>query len=131
MNLGVGAYRDDNLKPYPFKIVKKVEAEVVADKSIDMEYLPIDGWQPFVTAARKLILGKDSSAVKEERVASSQTISGTGSLRVGFDFVKRNNPGVVYMSNPTWGNHGAIAKEAGLEVKSYTYYEPKTRGLNF
>jgi len=25
VNLGIGAYRDDNGKPYPFEIVKKVE----------------------------------------------------------------------------------------------------------
>lgn len=114
MNLGVGAYRDENLKPYPFKIVKKVEAEVVADKSIDMEYLPIDGWTPFVEAARNLIIGKNSNAVKEGRVASSQAISGTGSLRVGFDFLKKYSPGTVYMSAPTWGNHGAVVIAAGL-----------------
>jgi aspartate/tyrosine/aromatic aminotransferase len=71
MNLGVGAYRDGNLKPYPFKIVKKVEAEIVADKSLDMEYLGIDGYGPFVTASRNLILGKDSDSVKSGRVASS------------------------------------------------------------
>jgi aspartate aminotransferase len=28
VNLGIGAYRDDNGKPYIFKIVKKVEEEV-------------------------------------------------------------------------------------------------------
>jgi aspartate/tyrosine/aromatic aminotransferase len=70
MNLGVGAYRDENLKPYPFKIVKKAEAEVIADKSLDMEYLPIDGYAPFVTAARNLILGADTPAVKNGCVAS-------------------------------------------------------------
>jgi len=36
-----------------------VEKEVIADKSLDMEYLGIDGYAPFVEAARNLILGKD------------------------------------------------------------------------
>ena len=29
INLGIGAYRDDNGKPYIFKIVKKVEEEIL------------------------------------------------------------------------------------------------------
>lgn len=43
-NLGVGAYRDNEGKPYVFPIVRKVEAEIVNDHSIDKEYLPIDGY---------------------------------------------------------------------------------------
>jgi len=29
------------------------------------------------------------------------------------------------------GNHNDIIKVAGLNVKPYPYYNPKTRGLNF
>jgi len=29
INLGIGAYRDDNGKPYIFKVVKKVEEEIL------------------------------------------------------------------------------------------------------
>lgn len=47
MNLGVGAYRDDNEKPYVFQVVRKVEQELANDKSLDKEYLPIDGYAPF------------------------------------------------------------------------------------
>lgn len=35
VNLGVGAYRDDNLKPVVFSIVRKVEEQIVADKSLN------------------------------------------------------------------------------------------------
>jgi len=45
MNLGVGAYRDDNEKPYVFKTVKKAE-EMILGK-FDKEYLTIDGWPVF------------------------------------------------------------------------------------
>lgn len=34
VNLGVGAYRDDNGKPYVFKVVRKVEHEIVNDHSL-------------------------------------------------------------------------------------------------
>lgn len=42
VNLGIGAYRDNNGKPYVFPIVKKVELEIVNDKSLDKEYA-LDG----------------------------------------------------------------------------------------
>ena len=70
VNLGIGAYRDDNGKPYPFNIVKKVE-KLMIDQKLDKEYLPIDGNQSFVTAARKLILGADAEVIKTNSVASS------------------------------------------------------------
>ena len=41
VNLGVGAYRDDNLKPVVFKIVRKMEEELIADKSLNMVSLEI------------------------------------------------------------------------------------------
>ena len=34
VNLGVGAYRDDNGKPYVFKVVRKVEQEIVNDPNM-------------------------------------------------------------------------------------------------
>jgi len=40
-------------------------------------------------------------------------------------------PGDVYVSNPTWGNHNAIIGDSGLKVKSYPYFDPATKGLNF
>lgn len=35
VNLGVGAYRDDNNKPYIFKVVKKVEQQIINDPSLN------------------------------------------------------------------------------------------------
>ena len=36
VNLGVGAYRDDDLKPVVFSVVRKVQEQIVADKSLNM-----------------------------------------------------------------------------------------------
>jgi aspartate/tyrosine/aromatic aminotransferase len=32
-----------------------------------------------------------------------QSISGTGALKIGFDFLARNGYKNLYVSNPTWG----------------------------
>ncbi len=46
LNLGVGAYRDEELKPVVFSAVKKAESAVVSAGG-DKEYLPIAGLQEF------------------------------------------------------------------------------------
>jgi aspartate aminotransferase len=35
INLGVGAYRDDNEKPYVFNVIRKVEKEIANDHTMD------------------------------------------------------------------------------------------------
>ena len=41
MNLGVGAYRDDDGKPWVLPVVSKVEKQIALDSSLNHEYLPI------------------------------------------------------------------------------------------
>jgi len=36
----------------------------------------------------------------------------------------------IFIPNPTWGNHGAIIKDAGLVANSYRYFDKKTNGLD-
>ena len=51
-----------------------------------------------------------------------QSLSGTGSLRVGAEFISKFLPGItVYLSNPTWGNHRNIFADAGVEWKYYRW----------
>ena len=56
--------------------------------TITQEYIPIDGIPGFVKGSQKLIFGKDANVIKDNRIATIQTLSGTGALRTGFDFIK-------------------------------------------
>lgn len=132
INLGVGAYRDDNGKPYVLPSVHKAE-EIMAKKGLDKEYAPISGPADFCKNSIELALGSDSEEVKAGSNATVQAISGTGALRVGCAFLSSFFPGPkdIYLPSPSWGNHTPIGKHAGLNVKSYKYYDPKTCGLDF
>ncbi|KAK2978901.1 hypothetical protein RJ640_012509 [Escallonia rubra] len=73
-----------------------------------------------------------SPAIQENRVTTVQCLSGTGSLRVGAEFLaKHYHQRTIYIPMPTWGNHPKVFTLAGLSVKTYRYYDPATRGLNF
>ncbi|KAG4194598.1 hypothetical protein ERO13_A06G063900v2 [Gossypium hirsutum] len=132
LNLGVGAYRTEEGKPLVLNVVRKAEQLLVNDLSRVKEYLPILGLAEFNKLSAKLILGDDSPAIQENRVATAQCLSGTGSLRVGAEFLaKHYHQRTIYIPQPSWGNHVKVFTMAGLSVKNYRYYDPTTRGLNF
>ncbi|XP_012687848.1 aspartate aminotransferase, mitochondrial [Clupea harengus] len=132
MNLGVGAYRDDKGKPYVLSCVRKAEAQIAA-KKMDKEYLGIVGLGDFNKACAELAFGSDSEVLKSGRSVTVQTISGTGSLRIGANFLSRFHTSVrdVYLPKPSWGNHTPIFRDAGMELKAYRYYDPSTCGFDF
>ncbi|XP_026687326.1 aspartate aminotransferase, mitochondrial [Diaphorina citri] len=132
INLGVGAYRDDQGKPYVLPSVKQAD-EIVLNKNLDKEYAPIIGAPDFGKLAAQLAYGEDCPQLKDNLISIVQGISGTGSLRVGAAFLKNFFPGekVIYVPTPTWGNHIPICKHTGLEVKYYRYYDPTTCGFDF
>ncbi|KZV42002.1 Aspartate aminotransferase 3 [Dorcoceras hygrometricum] len=132
LNLGVGAYRTEEGKPLVLNVVRKAEQLLVKDSSRVKEYLPIVGLADFNKLSAKLILGADSPAIRENRVTTVQCLSGTGSLRVGGEFLARHyHQHTIYIPAPTWGNHPKVFGLAGLSVKTYRYYDPATRGLDF
>ncbi|KAK3024271.1 hypothetical protein RJ639_043965 [Escallonia herrerae] len=132
LNLGVGAYRTEEGKPLVLNVVRRAEQTLVNDSSRIKEYLPIVGLADFNKLSAKLIFGADSPAIQENRVTTVQCLSGTGSLRVGAEFLaKHYHQRTIYIPMPTWGNHPKVFTLAGLSVKTYRYYDPATRGLNF
>lgn len=131
LNLGVGAYRTEEGKPVVLNVVRKAEQNLVNDPSRVKEYLPILGVSDFNKLSAKLILGADSPAILDNRIATAQCLSGTGSLRVGTEFLARHyHQRIIYIPQPTWGNHPKVFTLGGLNVKSYRYYDPATRGLD-
>lgn len=110
--------------------VRKAEDKVIASR-LNKEYAGITGVPEFTKAAAILAYGKDSSAL--DRLAITQSISGTGALRIGAAFLARFYPGAknIYIPTPSWANHGAVFKEAGLTVQQYRYYNKDTIGLDF
>lgn len=102
-------------------------------QNLDKEYAGITGVPAFAKAAALLAYGRDSKALSEDRVAITQSISGTGALRIGGAFLERHFPGdkTIYIPNPSWANHSAVFKDSGLKVEKYRYYNAETIGLDF
>jgi aspartate/tyrosine/aromatic aminotransferase len=113
-------------------VVKKAEHAIVGDESLNHEYLAVLGLDSYSSAATALLLGDDSPAVLEKRALGVQSLSGTGALRNGAEFLCRIlKKDVFYYSNPTWENHHKVFVNAGLsDGRSYRYWNAETRVID-
>lgn len=68
VNLTIGAYRTEEGKPWVLPVVRQATKILAEDDTINHEYLPVLGYEPFTKAASELVLGADSPAIKEGRV---------------------------------------------------------------
>ncbi|MCC4634457.1 MULTISPECIES: aromatic amino acid transaminase [Xanthomonas] len=131
VNLGVGIYYDENGRIPLLRAVHKIEQQLAQDAK-PRGYLPIDGLAAYDKATQELLFGAESALVASGRVATSQTVGGSGALRVGADLLKKLLPtSTIAISNPSWENHRAVFGAAGFEVVDYTYFDAMTHGLNF
>ncbi|MEG1051700.1 MAG: amino acid aminotransferase [Janthinobacterium sp.] len=131
INLGVGVYYDDNGKVPLLACVRKAEA-ILIEQAAPRTYLPIEGLAAYDKAVQELVFGADSAVIQERRAVTSQTVGGSGALRVGADLLKRLLPhATIAISNPSWENHRAVFGAAGFDVVDYTYYDNAAHGLDF
>ena len=131
VNLGVGIYYDEQGRIPLLDCVREIEQKLAAEAK-PRGYLPIDGLPAYTSATQKLLFGAGSAALEAGRVATSQTVGGSGALRVGADFLKRTLPQAkIAISNPSWENHRVVFSNAGFEVSDYRYYDPASHGLDF
>jgi len=131
VNVSIGAYRTDEGKPLVLNCVKKAEKILLDNNTLNKEYLPQRGDVGYVELCQTMLFGEGSELLKNGLVATAQTLSGTGALRLGAEFMKRFAPGTeVYISSPTWGTHNSIMDQAGVGFKPYRYWNAEGRNLD-
>jgi len=131
VNLGIGLYYDEEGRIPLLASVQKAEAAYAATPS-PRPYLPMEGAADYRAAVQRLLFGSDSAALEAGRIATIQTIGGSGALKVGADLLKRYFPdSEVWVSSPTWDNHRSIFEGAGIAVHDYPYYDAATGGVRF
>jgi aromatic-amino-acid transaminase len=130
-NLGVGLYFDEDGQVPLLRAVSRAEQEL-AESRLTKAYLPMEGLGSYRAAVQSLLFGDRHEAVASGRVATIQSVGGSGALKIGADFLRRYFPGSgLWVSDPTWDNHLAIFEGAGFRVGTYPYYDPAHRRLDF
>lgn len=134
VNLCIGAYRDEDGKPWILPSVRIAEERILQEQiknpSItNKEYLPIEGDMEYIQLALQFAYGKDMNIKK---IAGVQTLSGTGACRIGGQFLNDfyHVSKKIYIPKPTWGNHYKVFQANGLETYSYRYYNEDSKTID-
>ncbi len=131
INLSVGVYQDETGKTPTLECVRTAELRLAEAASVK-SYLPIPGAPEYAEVVQQLAFGADHEAVTSGRIASAHTPGGTGALRVAGDFINANFPqATLWMSEPTWPNHGNIFSAARVPTKGYAYFDKSSNALDF
>ena len=132
VNLRIGwYYNEDGIIPQ-LQAVAEAEARLNAQPQGASLYLPMEGLTTYRHTIVPLLFGAEHPVVAQKRVATIQTLGGSGALKVGADFLKRYFPDSgVWVSDPTWENHVAIFEGAGFKVSTYPWFDRETNGVRF
>ena len=132
VNLSIGLYYDEQSVIPQLQAVAEAETRLNAEAKDASLYLPMEGLPAYRNAIAPLLFGQDHPMLKAGRIATIQTVGGSGALKVGADFLKTYFPGSqVWVSDPTWENHVAIFAGAGFQVNTYPWYDSETKGVKF
>lgn len=128
VDLGVGVYKNAEGVTPIMRAVKTAETRLLETETTK-SYTGMLGEPAYRDALADLILGPGAHA---DRRATAATPGGTGAVRQGFELVMLARPGArVWVSDPTWPNHTSILKHLKIETKTYRYFDPATRGVDF
>lgn len=130
VNLSIGLYYDEQGIIPQMKAVAAAEAQLNSVDHGASVYLPMEGLLPYRTAIQHLLFGAEHPMLQQGRIATIQTVGGSGALKVGADFLKSYFPdSQVWVSDPTWENHVAIFEGAGFAVSTYPWFDNDTKGV--
>lgn len=106
VNLTIGAYRDEQGKPWNLSSVKSA-IEKIKDK-LNLQYLNQKGDPDFLRSALQICYGETADLSSISKV---QSLSGAGGLMLLFQALKhfykplKENDNTIYAPNPTWPLH--------------------------
>ncbi len=128
IDLGVGVYKDASGRTPVMRAVKAAERRLVEEQDTKV-YTGLAGDPAFAEALSTLVLGPARDA---SRLACVATPGGTGAVRQGLELVRMAAPGAtLWLSEPTWPNHPAIAKYLGMPMRGYRYFDAATGTVDF
>ena len=129
IDLGVGVYRDASGATPVLRAVKAAEAQLQKEQA-SKSYLGAEGNQGFTDLMANIAFGEALAA--NPRLTGVQTPGGTGALRLGAALLQSTgNAPTVWIGSPTWPNHAAICKDAGLQVRTHAYLDARNADIDF
>jgi aromatic-amino-acid transaminase len=125
IDLSIGVYHDRERRSPIMRAVREAERRLLETEATK-SYLALAGHDRFNAGMTALVFGD----LARDRIRAAQTPGGTGAVRVLAELVKRARPDArLWLSAPTWPNHPPIMRAAGLETRTYPYFDPSTNDV--
>ena len=85
--------------------------------------------EAFRDAMREMVLG---DSVAADRVATIQTPGGSGAIRQLYEAIRKiNSDATLWLSDPTWPSHVAMANHMGIKIRTYRYFDSAGSNVDF
>jgi len=131
IDLGIGVFRDDAGKVPVMQAVRKAEQQLVA-RDLPKSYMSPLGNPDYCRDLEKLALGADHPVLAEGRIISAQTPGAGSALRAAAELAHSLSPeSVVWVSEPVWTHQLEFFEKAGMQIRSYRYYDQINAALDF
>lgn len=131
VNLSIGLYYDE-MGRIPELSSVRIARDRIQNCCQAAGYQPMAGALNYRRAVQALLFGADHPVVATGRVATIQTLGGSGALKIGSDLLKTHFPDAeVWISDPSWVNHAGIFEGSGFRIRRYPYFNSKTGGVDF
>jgi aspartate aminotransferase len=123
IDLGIGVFRDDSGNVPVMQAVRKAEQQLFA-RNLPKSYMSPVGNADYCRDMERLAFGVDHPVLQAGRLISAQTPGAGSALRAGAELAHSLSPrSVVWASEPVWGHQLEFFQKAGIEVRSYRYYD--------
>ena len=131
INLSIGVYQDESGKTPIFFSVKRAERRLLEEQKTKA-YISQSGDERFNRNISRLLLGESLCRERAQCLGTIMTPGGCGALGLAAGLVAESaEDPVLWVSDPTWSNHRPIFEGAGVDVRTYPYYDPRSRSLDF
>ncbi|MFW8589543.1 aromatic amino acid transaminase [Glaciecola sp. 2405UD65-10] len=131
IDLGVGVYKDEQGNTPILDSVAEAQ-KILLQSETSKVYITPQGNPGFINGMLTLLLGNNSAALNDSRVAAVQAPGGCGALRILAELLMRvNSKTKVWVSDPTWANHIPLLGDAGLELHTYPYFDKASASIKF
>lgn len=131
IDLGIGVFRDDSGKVPVMQAVRQAEQQLFA-RDLPKSYMSPLGNPDYCRDIEKLAFGAGHPVLTEKRIISAQTPGAGSALRAGAELAHSLSPdSVVWVSEPVWGHQLEFFEKAGVQVRSYRYYDQLNSALQF
>ena len=131
VDLTLGVYMDETGLCPVFESVQQAQQALVSEEQTKV-YMQPQGDPDYLNGVRSLVFGESGLAALGDRTSAVQTPGGCGAVRLGAEVLYAAAPkATVWVSDPTWPVHIPLMGSVGLQFKTYRYYSPDMKGLDF